>query len=161
MMSKSKFTALVLGVALASAAAAADLPPTNATLKAIEGDGKVMVNTGEEFAPASEGMRLKPGDRVMIQDDSSADIQFDDACAYKIPENRIVTIPGQSPCAGGVPVVQQLKPASSGAVGSAAASDGRAGDILLAMAAETAAYFLITSHNDDNDDEDDDDTVSP
>jgi hypothetical protein len=158
-MSKAKITALVLGMALVGAAAAADVPATNATLKSVEGDGKVLVNSGEEFVPAAEGMRLKPGDRVMIQNDSSADIQFDDACAYEVPENRIVTIPGSSPCAGGVPGVQQLNPTGSGAVGSTAASDGRAGDILLAMAAETAIYFLVT--NNDDDDEDDDDTVSP
>ena len=158
-MSKYIFTA-VLGLTLAGAAVAQDAPPTIAVVEEIEGKGKVLVNKGEEFVPAAEGTRLKAGDRVMVQDDSHADIQFDDACEYEIPENRIVTIPDRSPCAGGVPLVQQLNPTGAGAVGSVA-SDGRAGDILLAMAAETAIYFLITDDDDDDDEEDDDDTVSP
>ena len=156
-MSKFIFTA-VLGLTLAGGAVAQDAPPSIAFIEEIEGKGKVLVNKGEEFVPAAEGTRLKAGDRVMVQDDSHADIQFDDDCEYEIPENRIVTIPDRSPCAGGVPLVQQLNPAGTGAVG--AVSDGRAGDIFLAMAAETAIYFLITD-DDDDDDEDDDDTVSP
>jgi hypothetical protein len=145
-------TLLGLGFAV-SAAAQAQAPDYIATLKKIEGDGKVMVNAGEEFAPATEGMRLKPGDRILVQDDSEAKIQYDDECQDEAEENQIMTVPAKSPCAGGVPVVQNLNPAGTGAVGAtAAAGTGKGGGLWLAMAIETAIYFWL---------EDDDDTVSP
>jgi hypothetical protein len=154
MMSKSILAmALGLGLSLGAATVLAQAPAPNATLKEIGGKGNVLVNQGEEFVPAAEGMRLKPGDRVMAQDDSEADIQFDDQCTYEVKEQRIVTIPSDSPCAGGVPLVQSLNPAGAGAVGAtAAAGTGNAGPFLLAAGIETAIYFLL---------EDDDDTVSP
>jgi hypothetical protein len=157
-MSKHKFaTAVGLAVSLAAASAAAQAPESTATLKGIEGKGRVMVNQGEEFVAATEGMRLKPGDRVMVQDDSSADIQFDDECQYEIDENRIVTIPDKSTCAGGVPLVQELNPTGGAAIGSTAAGATRAPGALdwvfTAAVVGTEICWLLC--------EDDDDTVSP
>ena len=140
----------LLGLGFAFSAAAQE-PNYIATIKKIEGERKVMVNAGEEFRPATEGMRLKAGDRIMVQDDSAADVQFDDECEYEAQENRIVTIPDRSPCAGGVPVVQNLNPVGTGVVGATAASGDSTG-LWLAMAIQTAIYFWL---------EDDDDTVSP
>jgi hypothetical protein len=144
-------TLLGLGFA-ASAAAQAPAPNYLATLKSIEGDGKVMVNAGEEFKPAIEGMRLKAGDRILVQDDSEAKIQYDDECQDEAEENQIMTVPDRSPCAGGVPLVQNLNPAGTGVVGATAATGSNGGGLWLAMAIETAIYFWL---------EDDDDTVSP
>jgi len=151
--------ALGLGLTFGAATAFAQDPAPNATLKDIGGKGNVLVNQGEEFVPAAEGMRLKPGDRIMVRDDSEADIQFDDECAYEISENKIVTIPGSSPCAGGTPLVQSLEPTGSGAVGTAAAGNPSPVPFLTAAAIETAIYFLL--EDDDDEEEDEDDTVSP
>jgi hypothetical protein len=153
-MSKNTFAAFLgMAISLSAASAAAQAPESTATLKEISGKGKVLVNTGEEFVPASEGMRLKPGDRVMVQDDSEADIQFDDECQYEIDENRIVTIPDRSTCAGGVPVVQQLNPVGGAAIGSAAHTPGALEWIFSALVVGTEICWLVC--------EDDDDTVSP
>jgi hypothetical protein len=144
-------TLLGLGFAV-SASAQAQEPNYIATLKSIEGKDKVMVNAGEEFKPAVEGMRLKAGDRILVQDDSEAKIQYDDECEDEAEENQIMTVPDKSPCAGGVPVVQNLNPAGTGAVGATAATGSNGTGLWLAMAIETAIYFWL---------EDDDDTVSP
>ena len=56
----------VFGLGFAVNAVAADMPEPNATLTKIEGKKNVMVNTGTEFAPATAGMRLKPGDQHQI-----------------------------------------------------------------------------------------------
>lgn len=158
MMSKLLSMALGLGLTFGAATAFAQGPAPNATLKDIGGKGNVLVNQGEEFVPATEGMRLKPGDRVMVRDDSEADLQFDDECAYEISENKIVTIPGSSPCAGGTPLVQSLEPTGSGAVGTVAGNPSPV-PFLTAAAIETAIYFWWA--DDDDEEEDDDDTVSP
>ena len=60
-MSKSIFAA-ALGLGLSFSAIAQDAPAANATLTDIK--GKVSVNQGDGFVPASEGMRVKPGDLV-------------------------------------------------------------------------------------------------
>jgi hypothetical protein len=148
-MSKFIFTA-VLGMGISLSAVAQDGPAPIATLAEIEGKGNILVNFGDEFVPAKEGMRLKPGDRVMAQDDSSAEIKYDDECEYEVEENRIVTVPDRSNCAGGVPLVQELNPAGTGVVG-AASGESHAGFWLGLVAAVDAWLFF----------ESDDDTVSP
>jgi hypothetical protein len=155
-MSKTLLSSLVgLGLGLgmaANAAAQAPAPDYIATLTKIEGERKVMVNGGEEFKPAVEGMRLKAGDRILVQDDSSAELKYDDECEDGAEENQIMTVPDMSPCAGGVPVVQNLNPAGAGGVVGATASGSNGTGLWLAMAIQTAIYFWL---------EDDDDTVSP
>src|SRR5262245_24108676 len=124
----TRLIAFALASGLAFAAVAAE--PT-ATLADIQGEGHVSVNQGEEFRPASEGMRLKPGDRIMVQDDSSVELKFDDECKYKVPANRIVTIPEKSPCEGGSPVVQELNPAGNSAIGGTAGGTGNGGVVAM------------------------------
>jgi hypothetical protein len=150
-MSRAIATAL-LGLAFAASAAAADAPAPNATLTDV--DGKVSVNQGDGFNPASENMRLKPGDRVMVQDDSTAKLKFDDECEFTADENKIVTIPGTSPCAGGVPVVQELKPAGGDVIGSGGSTGTGNGGVWAMVGIVTAIdLWWLNEGNDD--------TVSP
>lgn len=58
--------------------------------------GQVLVNTGTGFLPAS-GQTLKPGDRVMIGNKSSARITFSDGCSLPMGSG-VATIPRLSPC---------------------------------------------------------------
>ena len=149
--------AIVIGMlafGMALSAAAQDGPSPNATLKEIEGKGNVQVNQGDEFVPAAVGMRLKPGDRVMVQDDSSAEIKFDDECEYEIHENRIVTVPDKSNCAGGKPLVQELNPEGANAIGATGATGTGNGGVAW-MVGIVAAIDLWWLNEDDND------TVSP
>jgi hypothetical protein len=150
-MSRAIATAL-LGLAFAASAAAADAPAPNATVNDV--DGKVSVNQGDGFNPAADGMRLKPGDRVMVQDDSSADLKFDDECEFEVKENKIVTVPDRSPCAGGVPLVQELNPAGGSAIGTTGATGTGNGGVWI-MAGIVAAIDLWWLN------ENGDDTVSP
>jgi hypothetical protein len=62
-------------------------------------------------------MRLKPGDRIMVQAGSHATIVFDDKCRLDIEANKLVTVPEQSVCACGLLVEQGLNPAGGAAIG--------------------------------------------
>jgi hypothetical protein len=90
-----------IGIAFALATASVAANPAagpNATLSGVT--GKVSVNQGKEFVPAQSQMRLKPGDRVMIAEQGSATITFDDSCRMNLGESKVVTIPAKSTCAG-------------------------------------------------------------
>ena len=144
--------ATVFGLGLAFNAAAAEPPASTATITELK--GQVSVNQGAEFVPAAKGMVLKPGDRVMAQEDSEVSLKFDDECKMEIEENKIVTIPDRSTCAGGVPVVQELKPTGGSAIGSTGtAGNGNGG--VAAMVAIVAAIDIWWINEDDNN------TVSP
>ena len=92
-----------------------EVPDPNSTLRQMNGD--VSVNDGKEFTPAKLDMRLKPGDRVMVQTKSHALIVFDDKCQLDIDANKLVTVPDQSSCACGLLLAQGLSPGGAGAIG--------------------------------------------
>lgn len=98
---KSKFLlTLTLAFGLAANALAADQPDPNSTLTKMV--GQVSVNAGDGFQPAAVDMRLKPGDRVMVQDKSGATIVFDDKCRLDIEASKLVVVPDRSACAGAI-----------------------------------------------------------
>jgi hypothetical protein len=140
--------ATLFGLVLALGSASALADDFTATLT--ETEGKVLVNQGEEFVPATEGMRLKPGDRIMAQNNGEAEIKFDDECKSEVDENTIVTIPEKSPCAGGVLLVQELNPAGGAAIG--AAGDSHNAGFWLGLVGAVSAWLYFES---------DDDIVSP
>jgi co-chaperonin GroES (HSP10) len=147
---------LAIGLGFAFSAAAADVPEPNATLTKFE--GQVSVNQGKEFVRAKVQMRLKPGDRVMVQEDSEATITFDDECKMEVEENKILTIPDRSTCAGGEPVVQQLNPTGGAAIG---ATGTPANGFTWATVALVAAIDIYWFSLNDDDEEDEGETVSP
>lgn len=149
-MSRVILTA-AFGLSLAFGAAAAEAPATNVTLNGI--DGQVSVNQGDGFAPAVNGMRLKPGDRVMVQNDSDAELTFDDQCKRDVDENKIATIPEKSPCNGGTLAEQGLNPGDEGAIGEAAATGSYGREVAASAIVTALALWWVN--------EDDDDTVSP
>jgi hypothetical protein len=146
-MSVRVFATAVLGFGLAFSASAAKAPDPNSTLT--EFKGKVSVNAGKEFVAAQLKMRLKPGDRVMVEDKSGATIVFDDECRLEIEANKLVTVPDDSTCKGAVLVQQGLNPGGGAAIG-AGGSNG-ALPIILVSIFDICMYFC----------EDDHDTVSP
>lgn len=133
---------------LFSASAFAQAPEPVATLEKIR--GHVLVNQGEEFKPAVKNMALRPGDRIMVQDDSEAEIEFKDECENEIEENKIYTVPDRSTCAGGTPVVQELAPTGGNAIGAAGATGTGNGGV-LAMVAIVAAIDIWWLNEDDHD----------
>lgn len=137
----------VLAMGFALSASAADVPTPIATLTEVTGE--VSVNQGEEFAPATNGIRLMPGDRVMVQTGASALLKYDDECELKVEPNTILTLRAQSPCKGCCPLVQQLNPVGGAAIGSSAPRVGNGG--LWALVALVAAIDIWWLNEDDHD----------
>ena len=138
-----KLAVALLGTSIAFNAAAA------ATVVSVQGKGHVLVNTGEEFRPVSQGQTLNPGDRIMVQDDSGAKLKFDDDCAFEVGENKIVTIPEKSPCAGGTVAQQELQPTGGDTVGGGSTGTGNGG--VWIMAGVVAAIDIWWLNEDDHD----------
>jgi hypothetical protein len=113
--------------------------------------GHVLVNQGDEFVPATKGMKLKPGDRIMVQDDADAKLVFDDECSDSVGENKIYTVPDKSSCAGGTPLVQELKPTGGSAIGAAGGATGTGNGGVWAMVAIVAAIDIWWLNEDDHD----------
>jgi hypothetical protein len=86
-----------IGLGFALTAMAAETPDPNSTLR--EMAGRVSVSTGKDFAPAKTDLRLKPGDQVKTQAESSATIIFDDNCRVDIEANKLFKVAEQSVCA--------------------------------------------------------------
>jgi len=147
------FASVAFSLALGASAAHAAGDPV-ATLAEIGGKGRVLVNQGEEFVPAAEGMSLRVGDRIMVQDDSSAEIKYGDGCESGVSENKIVTITDKSSCSGGTPIVQELNPSGGSAIGATGATGTGNGGVWV-MVGVVAAIDLWWLNEDDNE------TVSP
>jgi len=72
--------------------------PLAAALDRIE--GSALVNQGEQYVSAREGMSVKTGDRLMVMSGGSVVISYSDGCRYTLGENRILTIGTSSACSG-------------------------------------------------------------
>ena len=129
------------------------VPESNSALRQLK--GAVLVNEGREFSPAKPDMRLKPGDRVMVQAGSGATIVFDDTCKLDIDANKLVTVPDQSVCKCGLLVEQGLAPGSGSAIGGTVISNANGAIIAGGI---IAVDLCVTYFCNENGDED---TVSP
>ena len=61
--------------------------------------GEVLVNQGESYVTALDGMHLNPGDQLMVMDGGQATIEFADGCLYNVNGNEVLRINTQSTCA--------------------------------------------------------------
>jgi len=134
---------------LLSASAYAQAPEPVATLTEMR--GRVMVNQGDEFVPATKNMALRPGDRIMVPEKGEATLSFKDECSSEVGENKIYTVPDRSTCAGGTPVVQELAPTGGNAIGAAAGATGTGNGGVAAMVAIVAAIDIWWLNEDDHD----------
>jgi hypothetical protein len=150
-MEKVMMTKLFAAAAtlLFSASALAQAPEPVATLSEIK--GRVLVNQGDEFVPATKNMALRPGDRIMVPDNGEAEITFKDECQSDVNENKIFTVPDRSTCAGGTPVVQELAPTGGNAIGAAGGATGTGNGGVAAMVAIVAAIDIWWLNEDDHD----------
>ena len=65
-------------------------------------EGKVSVNRGDGFGPATLGMVLKPGDQVLVGDESAASLVYaEPGCVFDVPEASVVTVSEVGPCVPG------------------------------------------------------------
>ena len=82
--------------------------PDAVQLKQIQ--GSVMVNQGEVYRTATEGMALKVGDRVMVMEGGSMVVIYPDGCVADFKDNQIITIEPVSTCEGGTAQYQAKGP---------------------------------------------------
>jgi hypothetical protein len=94
---------------LMSAAAAIAVLALSATTASAAGDGVsiskvsggVLVNQGQGFKPATPGMVLHPGDRVLVTASGQAGLNFAGGCGVSLGGGSMATISTASPCTAG------------------------------------------------------------
>jgi hypothetical protein len=65
-------------------------------------EGKVSVNRGDGFGPATLGMVLKPGDQVLVGNEGAASLVYaEPGCVFDVPEASLVTVSEVGPCIPG------------------------------------------------------------
>jgi hypothetical protein len=63
--------------------------------------GDVLVNQGHGFRPATAGMVLHPGDRVLVTPNGGAGLNWSGGCGVKLGGGSLATISGATPCTAG------------------------------------------------------------
>lgn len=112
--------AVAVSMLLASSAIAANAPV--AQLQA--SNGKVLVNQGKGFVPASGLISLNAGDKIMVGKDSSASVLYTTAnCSVDVAASTVVAVQAKAPCSAG----QTIGAVDSVFVHSAAGSGGNYG----------------------------------
>jgi len=97
---KSSFLTLALfgAFAVSQGATAAEL---------VKLEGKVTVNRGDGFEPATQGMVLKVGDQVFVGEKSAASLVYaNPGCVFEAAPASVVTISDVGPCIPGQTVMQ-------------------------------------------------------
>ncbi len=59
----------------------------------------VMINQGERYVPAEEGMQLLPGDQLMAMQGGAAQVQYANGCVHAVQSNEIYRIANEDACA--------------------------------------------------------------
>ena len=84
---------LAASTIMVSGAAIAD---SQATLSNISGE--VLVNQGESYITAQEGMPLNSGDQLMVMDGGQARVEFTDGCLHNMKGGDLYRISDKSAC---------------------------------------------------------------
>lgn len=93
-----KLIAIVMTTAFFSASAFAAAPV--AQLESIA--GKVLVNQGKGFVPATTGLALNAGDRILVGKDGAATLTYAAAnCSVDVAATTIVSVDAKAPCTEG------------------------------------------------------------
>lgn len=81
-----------IALAVALALGMAGLAQANPVAMLYKVQGKVMVNQGEKFVAAKEGMALNAGDRIMAMDGARASLEYGNACTIQVAPNSSITV---------------------------------------------------------------------
>ncbi|MEK9825854.1 MAG: hypothetical protein VW395_06180 [Methylotenera sp.] len=96
-------TALKLGalsvLGLVSVSALAETAP--APIKLAMVTGNVMVNNGKSFVKAGPNAQLKPGTKIITNNNSSANLVYKNGCVKQVKPNTILTVGTQNECVAG------------------------------------------------------------
>jgi hypothetical protein len=147
-MSKMRvFSAMALSLALASASVKA------ASSVAQMGDfhGKVLVNQGKGFVPVAGPLALQAGDTVMIGEESSATVSYNQ-CSVALTSPTVFTVGEKAPCAKGEKVASVqgvfIAPAAHQyAFGGAGGAQAWLPLALIAGAAATVGIIVVATKN--------------
>lgn len=122
----TRITSLTLLACLASSMAFAQSEAPRASAVLVDLQGSILVNEGEQFLAATEGLPLSSGDRVMALENSTALLRYEDGCDVKVEPETVVTLTEGSPCAGWLLAVEPVAPAgvALGGAGAAATAGG-------------------------------------
>jgi hypothetical protein len=60
--------------------------------------GKVLVNQGQGYFAAANGLSLKPGDKILISKEASAIVSYSNGCQVSISEPTVLTVAKAAPC---------------------------------------------------------------
>lgn len=117
--------------ALALAAAAAQAQDAPRIELGIEG-GSVLVSTGGEFAQASGGQDVAPGDRILVSEGASASLTYANGCQKSLSTAGVYTVSadcdaGAGGGSGGSPSAGVVAAVAGGVAVIAAAAGGGGG----------------------------------
>lgn len=97
-------TALKLGalsvLGLVSVSALAETPITSIKLAAVSGN--VMVNNGKSFVKANPNAQIKPGTKIITNNNSTANLVYKNGCIKQVKPNTILTVGTQNECVAGM-----------------------------------------------------------
>jgi hypothetical protein len=135
---------------LAAVLTAGPASATEGTARLTSTEGKVLVNQGAGFLPASGGMSINVGDKIFVGREASASITYvADNCQVAAPAGRVLTVRVLSPCQD---KTVQIQPAADLPQEAQAAVPAAFPWPLLLIPAVLCVAFCF---------EDDDDEVSP
>ena len=98
-MPKLQFVIVAAVLSLSSVASAATVDAVN---------GKVLINRGDGFQPATSGTQAKAGDLLMANAGGSAKLVYPGGCQVSIIPGRVVSVGNQPPCTA--PYLAGLEP---------------------------------------------------
>jgi hypothetical protein len=148
---KKLLTATIASCAMATAFSAI-AEDKQTVLSAVQ--APVMVNQGESYVEATESMFLYPGDRLMVMQGGSAQVQFANGCIQKLDANEIATVSNGEACESMASAGTHNQVGGSGGGGGSSSNTG--GLIFAAVVAGGIIYEIS-----DDDDDDDRPPVSP
>ena len=152
--------AIVFGTAALAVAGSAMAADKETVLSSME--GQVMVNQGSAYVEAAESMLLYPGDRLMVMQGGSAQVQFANGCVQTLGANEIATVGTADSCSTLQAAGTHNQVGSSGSSGGGSGSSGRtpADWVGIAGIAGMGGYIVYKA-TDDNDNDREPPPASP
>jgi hypothetical protein len=148
---KHSYSLAVLAAGMCFAAGSAVAGETLATLSKVQ--SPVMVNQGDAYVPARDGMKLGNGDQLLVMQGGAALVNYATGCELRLGGNEVLRIAATDACsAPSVAAVNaQIAPPTTSTTGGAAASGG-AGGVTFGLVATlaVAGWAAYEVSDDDN-----------
>ena len=108
----------------------------------------VMVNQGETYVEAQEGMLLFPGDQLMTLKGGSAQVQYANGCVQSVAENAISRVGTDEACATASSAGTYNQ--AGGPSGGGGGGGGNVGAMIIAAGAGVGLMIEATDDGDNN-----------